>query len=75
METITYYAYVDVRLSQFYIEIEYTEILNMGIRKKVGGAVKAATAAYRKTNGSWTEITEEEAKDILKNNIITQGGS
>jgi hypothetical protein len=75
LETITFYTYVDVRLSQFYIEIEYTEILNMGIYKKVAGAVKAARATYRKLGGSWVEITEEEAKGVLKNNIITQGGS
>ena len=73
MEVITNYSYVDVRLSQFYIEIEYTEILNMGIRKKVGGVVKAATTAYRKLGGSWVEVAEEEAKDVLKNNIITEG--
>lgn len=48
---------------------------SIGIHRKVGGVVKAATAAYKKVGGSWVEVPEEEAKDILNNNIITQGGS
>lgn len=75
LENITTYHYAEVRLSQLYIEIDYEEILDIGIHRQVNGAVKAAVAAYRKLGGSWAEITEEEAKDILKNNIITQGGS
>jgi hypothetical protein len=62
-------------LSQACIDILYEDILDIGIHRKVGGVVKAATAAYRKVGGSWAEIPEEEAKDILNNNIITQGGS
>lgn len=53
------------------LECEYQK--DIGIHKKVSGAVKAATAAYRKLGGSWVEVTEEEAKDVLKNNIITEG--
>jgi hypothetical protein len=61
--------------SQLYIEVTYKTVTGLGIYRKSGGAVKAATAAYRKLGGSWVEITEEEAKGVLKNNIITQGGS
>lgn len=59
-------------ITQAYITLTY-EDGTIGIRKKNGGAVKAATAAYRKLGGSWVEVTEEETKDILKNNIITEG--
>lgn len=62
-------------ISQAYLEVYYEDILNIGIHRKVGGVVKAATAAYKKFGGSWVEVTEEEAKGVLKNNIITQGGS
>lgn len=62
-------------VSQLYVTLNYEEILDIGVFRKVNGVVKAATAAYRKLGGSWAEIPEEEAKDILKNNIITQGGS
>ena len=74
METITSYHYAEVRLSQLYIEIDYEEILDIGVHKKVGGEYKAANAAYRKTGGSWVEITEEECKSILKSNTIIKGG-
>jgi hypothetical protein len=64
-----------VSVTQAYIELEYEYILDIGIHRRVGGVVKAATAAYRKVGGTWQEIDEAEAKDILNNNIITQGGS
>jgi hypothetical protein len=60
-------------LSQAIFELECETGIN--VYKKDVGVVKAATTAYRKLGGSWAEIPEEEAKDILKNNIITQGGS
>ena len=69
----TSYEYDTVRVSQAYLEIDYEEILNIGVYRKSGGAVKAAMLAYRKKSGSWVEVTEEEAKDVLKNNIITEG--
>ncbi len=59
-------------ITQAYITLAYKDD-TIGVHKKVGGAVKAATAAYRKLGGSWVEITEEEAKDVLRNNIITEG--
>lgn len=71
----TYYDFHEVRLSQLYLEIEYEEILDIGIHRQVNGAVKAAVAAYKKVDGTWQEIDEAEAKSILKNNTITQGGS
>ncbi|MBR3806666.1 MAG: hypothetical protein IKJ13_07555 [Clostridia bacterium] len=62
---------VDCALTTLTIILECE--LGINVYKKVNGAVKAATATYRKLGGSWAEITEEEAKDVLKNNIITEG--
>lgn len=61
------------KVSQVYLDVVYEDITNIGIFDKVGGAYKAATAAYRKTGGAWSEITEDEAKTILKNNTIRRG--
>ena len=69
------YVYDTVRVSQVYLEIDYEEILDIGVFRKVNGAVKAAVEAYKKVGGTWQEIDEAEAKSILKNNTITQGGS
>lgn len=74
VETITQYTYTEVRLSQLYLEIDYNEILDIGVHKKVNGEYKAANAAYRKIGGSWVEITEDECKSILKSNTIIKGG-
>ena len=62
-----------IRVTQAYLEIVYEDITDIGVFKKANGAVKATAVAYRKLGGSWAEITEEEAKDVLKNNIITEG--
>ncbi|MBO5009581.1 MAG: hypothetical protein J6D20_02615 [Clostridia bacterium] len=62
-----------VYLTQAYVEIVYEELPGIGVHKMVNGAVKAATAAYRKAGGAWAEITEEECKSVLQNNIITEG--
>lgn len=59
-------------ITQAYITLTY-EDGTIGIKKKIGGVAKDATAAYRKLGGSWTEIAEEEAKNVLQNNIITEG--
>lgn len=68
------YTYSEVRLSQLYLEIEYEEVLSIGVHKKVGGEYKAAIGAYRKVDGAWVELTEEEAKSVLKNNTLIRGG-
>lgn len=46
---------------------------DIGIYDKVGGKQKAATATYQKVNGKWTDIPEDEAKIIIKNNTIKRG--
>lgn len=58
-----------VGLSQVYLEMSYEEVLGINVHKKVDGAWKEAQAAYQKRNGSWVEITEDEAKYILQNSF------
>ena len=62
---------MDSGVSQLYVLLTY-ETTDIGIHRKVGGEYKAATSAYRKTNGSWVGITEEECKTILQNSFITK---
>lgn len=62
-----------VYLTQAYVEIEYEEIENYGVFDKINGTYKATTTAYKKINGAWTEISEYECKEILKNNDIRRG--
>lgn len=59
-------------VSQIYFEFDYEEITS-SLFDKVGGAYKAATAAYRKVGGAWSEIPEDEAKATIKNNTIRRG--
>lgn len=59
-----------IYVTQAYVEIEYEELLNNGIFDKVGGVYKATMSAYRKVNGAWSEISEDEAKATIKNNTI-----
>lgn len=59
-------ATVSLRITQVYITIEYEYDENIGVYHKVGGAWKPATAAYKKVNGVWTEITGDECKAYLR---------
>lgn len=63
----------EVRLSWTQITIFYEDKNNIGIFDKVNGLYKAATVAYKKNGGTWTEISENECKEILKNNTIRRG--
>ena len=60
-------------VSQVYLEIVYENITNIGIFDKIQSDHKAATAAYKKVGGTWTEISEDEAKATIKNNTIRRG--
>lgn len=62
-----------VYLTQAYVEISYEDLQGIGIYKKKDGAARLTLEAYRKIGESWVEISEEEAKDVLKNNTITEG--
>lgn len=64
---------VRANVTQTYIELTYEDITDIGVRKKVNGNYTAATAAYQKIGGSWSEITEEDCKNILRNNTIRSG--
>lgn len=55
----------------FQLECEYGDDIN--IYDKVNGIYKPAEIAYKKANGTWIEITEDEAKSILNNNTIRRG--
>lgn len=59
-----------IYLTQTYLEITYNDVVNIGIYEKAGGKQMPSTAAYQKVNSSWYEISEDEAKTILKNNTI-----
>lgn len=61
-----------VGVSQVYLGISYEEVLGINVHKKVDGAWKEAQAAYQKVNGSWVEITEDEAKSILQSSFCTK---
>lgn len=63
----------EVRLSWTQMPVFYEDKNNIGIFDKFGGSYKAATVAYKKTGGTWTEILENECKEILKNNTIRRG--
>lgn len=62
-----------VYLTQAYVELDYEEIPGIGIHKKTNGEYKEATLAYRKIDGAWVDISEDETKSILKNNVIRSG--
>ena len=61
------------KVSQVYLDVVYLTITDIGLFNKVGDAYKAATAAYRKAGGAWSEISEDEAKATIKNNTIRRG--
>ena len=54
-----------------WIELEFQD--SIGVHEKNNGTYKAATTAYKKIDGAWTEISEDECKEILKNNDIRRG--
>lgn len=62
-----------IYLTQTFLEITYNDVVNIGIYEKAGGKQIPSTVAYQKVNSSWSEISEEEAKTILKNNTIRRG--
>ena len=55
-----------VYFTQIYLELD-VEATDIGIHHKVNGEWKAATAAYKKTNGAWAEISADECKAYLAN--------
>jgi hypothetical protein len=59
-------------LTQMYISLTYEESTGLFIYHKVGSSWKQAQSAYRKQNGAWAEITEEECKTILQSSFIIQ---
>lgn len=61
------------KVSQVYLDVVYEDITNIGIFDKVGGKQMPSTAAYKKVGGAWSEITEDECKEVLKNNTIRRG--
>lgn len=63
----------ECKVSQVYLEMVLDKSLGFGIFDKVDGLYKAATVAYKKNGGTWTEISENECKEILKNNTIRRG--
>ena len=61
-----------MRVTQVYLEIDFeVEDPPTGIFIKRNGAYIEASQIYQKINGSWTEITADEYKTILKNSIQT----
>lgn len=62
-----------IYLTQTYLEITYNDVVNIGVYEKAGGKQMPSTAAYKKVGGAWSEITEDECKEVLKNNTIRRG--
>ena len=58
-------------LSQAIFELECET--GIEVYEKVDGNYVVSTAAYKKHNGIWSEIHEDEAKTILNNNTIRRG--
>ena len=66
------YATTESRaITTAWIEVEFEDLI--GVHEKNNGTYKAATATYKKINGAWLEISEDECKEILKNNDIRRG--
>ena len=61
-----------VNTTQVYLEVTYNTA-DIGVHKKINGSWVAATQAYQKTNGAWTEITADECKAILQNSLCKRG--
>lgn len=62
-----------IYLTQTFLEITYNDVVNIGIYEKAGGKQIPSTAAYKKVDGTWSEISEDECKEMLKNNNIRRG--
>ena len=61
------------KISQIYIELICEVEENIGIFDKINGTYKASSRVYKKTDNLWSEISDTEAKTILKNNDILRG--
>ena len=57
-------------ITQVYVVLTYEVKTDIGIHHKVNGEWKAASQAYKKVNGSWAEITADEAKQIIASHLI-----
>lgn len=66
-------ASAEAKVSQVFLDLVLDKNLSLGIYDKVGGEQRPVTTAFKKVNGSWSEIAEDEAKTILKNNTIRRG--
>ena len=58
------------KISQVYLEAVYEERPGMAIYRNVDGVWARAQTAYKKQNGSWIGISEDECKTTLKNSFI-----
>ena len=60
------------RMSQLYCELdcEYT-ICDIGVHTKNNGVWISAKGAYQKVDGVWVEISGDECKSILQNNLVS----
>ena len=54
-----------------WIELDFED--SIGVYDKINGTYKAVTTAYKKIGGTWSEITEDECKEVLKKNTIRRG--
>lgn len=62
------YSYV----SQVYLVAVHDEC-GINVFEKYNGNYTMATSAYKRQDGKWVEITENECKETLKNNTIRRG--
>ena len=62
-----------VRVSQIYLEAVYEDFPCLNIYYKRSNGWTQIQTAYKKQDGSWVEITEDECRDILQNNLLLNG--
>lgn len=65
---------VSAYVTQAYLELYYEDDLGFNIHRKVNGTWLQVQAAFKKQNGAWVELTEDECKQELNNApILTRG--
>lgn len=58
------------KISQVFVELDCEYQSNNGIYKKNNSIYKSAITAYKKADGTWSAISEDEAKTIISSNTI-----
>lgn len=57
----------DFRISQIYVEVDYEEIFGF---HKVSGSWRGAYETYKKENGNWVSIANEDGMNIIRSRFL-----